>query len=138
MTRETQIPAPPLIHHCLAHAALASRPGEPAEPMSGQAIQEIERRLGGSSLLKSLGASAFAADHDHVAFTLGHVNPGGVRTVVITAEPQGTFQMTCYGVRQTGSLSAPRLASAGQIVAENLATVLGQLAGIETIHHRHF
>ena len=37
-----------------------------------------------------------------------------------------------------GTLSVPLLGSAQEIIPENLATVLGKLPGIESIHHRHF
>lgn len=138
MTCETRIPDQMPAPYKLPHAATAIRPDQPAEPMSRDAIGDIETHLGGAAVLKSLGASALAADHNHVSFTLGRANPKGIRTVVITAEPDGRYRMDCYAPRELGRLTAPRAASATGIVAENLATVLGQLSGVETIHHRHF
>jgi hypothetical protein len=46
--------------------------------------------------------------------------------------------MECYGAVARGTLTAPLVGSADEIIPENLATVLGRLTGIESIHHRHF
>jgi len=42
------------------------------------------------------------------------------------------------GILALMSLLVPLLGSAQEIIPENLATVLGKLTGIESIHHRHF
>jgi hypothetical protein len=112
--------------------------GAVTEPMPVQAIGAIESHLGGSGLLTLLGASKFVADHEHLSFSLHKANPTGVRTVTITPQPDGSFNMQCHGERAPGFLSAPLVGSATHVVAESLATVLGNLTGVETIHHRHF
>ena len=111
---------------------------QPAGPMSRDAIGDIEAHLGGSFVLKSLGASALCGDHDHVSFTLGRANPKSIRTVVITAEPDGRYRMDCYAPRRARPALGAASGLGDGIIAENLATVLGQLTGVETIHHRHF
>lgn len=131
-------PVEPPAHTPLHDATLARRADHVMEPMPSQTIELIERRLGGSDALARLGASEFVADHDRVSFRLNKPNSQGVRTVVITLEAQDLFRMDCYGQRSPGCLSAPLVASAEDIIAENLATVLGHLTGIELIHHRHF
>jgi hypothetical protein len=106
--------------------------------MAQTVVSEVERHLGGSKILKQLGAGAMVVDDTHVSFTLSRANPRHIRSVDIVVEPGGDFRMDCYGARPPGCLTAPLLASACLIVAENLATVLGQLTGLETIHHHHF
>jgi len=128
----------PPAHTPLHDATLAERAGRVMEPIPSQTIEAIESHLGGSDVLALLGASDFVADHDHVSFRLNKPNSQGVRTVVITPEPQNLFRMDCYGQRSPGCLSAPLVASTEDIIAENLATVLGHLTGIESVHHRHF
>jgi hypothetical protein len=46
--------------------------------------------------------------------------------------------MECHDEVASGTLTAPLIGAARGIIPENLATVLGQLTGIESIHHRHF
>ena len=101
-------------------------------------LTDIQQHLGGEAVLDRLLVHDMIADHGSATFRLGRANPKNVRTVVISLQPQGLFNMDCYGPRDAGALSAPLLASAKQIVPENLATVLGQLTGLEEIHHRHF
>lgn len=138
MTKANKALGDLLVNYHLSRAELATHPDRPAPPMARALISGIETHLGGSRVLEQLGASAMFADSGHVSFALTRPNPRRVRTVVIAAEPNGDFHMDCYGERPRGSLSAPCVASAGQIVPENLATVLGKLTGIEAIHHRHF
>jgi hypothetical protein len=73
-----------------------------------------------------------------VSFQLSHANPKGVRSVVISVQPGGFFNMQCYGSIEPGTLAPPLVGTARQILPENLVTVLGKLTGIESIHHRHF
>lgn len=101
-------------------------------------LDTIKTHLGGDALLARLGAHGFGADHDHVSFCFDRQSPNGVRSVVIALEPRDYFNMYCYGTVGPGHLSAPLIATARQILPENLATVLGQLTGFEAIHHRHF
>lgn len=122
----------------LPHSAVTGRVGDGYEPMPESALHEIEAHLGGSQTLRHLGAGPLVVDRRRASFSLRHPNPAGVRTVVIAREPDGLYRMDCYGARPPGQLSAPRIASAGQIVPENLATVLGQLTGDETLHHHHY
>ena len=138
MTKQSKGSGDLLVRSNLCHAALVYQKGETAQPMARAAIREIETHLGGSDVLRELGAGAMVADSNHVSFTLTRNNPKGVRSVVITAEPSGDFHMDFYGERQPGWLSAPRVASAGPVLPESLATVLGQLTGLEMVHHRHF
>ena len=109
-----------------------------AAPLAYTVIDDIKLHLGGDAVLSWLKAHDFVADHDRVNFLIERPNPKGVHAVAITVQPHGMYSMHCYARRPAGSFSAPLLAAARQIVPENLATVLGQLAGIEEIHHRHF
>jgi len=102
------------------------------------AVQEIIAHCGGQERLSKIGARDFVLNHTHVSFKLIHPNPKGVRSVTISAQPDGNFEMDCFGPIPVGSLNPQRIARATGIIPENLATVLGQLTGIETLHHRHF
>jgi hypothetical protein len=106
--------------------------------MPSAVVEAIEAHLGGPALLDAIGVRDIAVNHDHVSFHLTKTSPKGVRTVVITTQPNGLFRMACFGGHAAGSFSTPLVASAGQIVPENLATVLGALTGFEAIHHRRF
>jgi hypothetical protein len=138
MTKHVRDSEEMIVRYKLSRGATAYQPGKYADPMATDAISAIEAHLGGSGVLKQLGAGGIVADKDHVSFALHRPNPKGVHTVVITAEPGGNYHMDFYGERPPGYLAAPHLASASQVVPENLATVLGQLTGVETVHHRHF
>ena len=105
---------------------------------SSHLVDTIVAHLGGEHVLRQIGAREFFADGARVSFRLSHANPKGVRSVVISSEPHGFFAMECYGEVARGTLSAPLVGSARQIIPENLATVLGRLTGIESIHHRHY
>lgn len=102
------------------------------------ASEEIVRRLGGDAALGEIGGAISADDPGHFDLRFRHPSPRGVRSVVITVEPNGLFGMTCYGPLRAGAFQAERLGKATGILPENLATVLGQLTGIETLHHRHY
>ena len=106
----------------------------PLEPT----VQEIITHCGGNERLAAIGARDFVFNHTHLSFKLIHPNPKGVRSVTISAQRGGNFEMDCFGPIPIGSLNPRRVASATGIVPENLATVLGQLTGIESLHHRHF
>lgn len=136
MSRSDRENAP--IPYAVPHSAVIGRVGEGFEAMPEPALHEVEAHLGGSQTLRHLGAGPLVVDRRRVSFSLRHANPAGVHTVVIAREADGFYRMDCYGARAPGYLSAPRIASAGQIIAENLATVLGQLTGDEALHHRHF
>ncbi|MCC2095440.1 MAG: hypothetical protein KDJ29_01030 [Hyphomicrobiales bacterium] len=106
--------------------------------MDDELVAGIKQHLGGDEVLAFLGAHNFIAEHDKVNFLIERPNPKGVHTVVIAAQPHGMYNMHCYGPRFYGSMKAPHIGTATQILPENLATVLGMLSGIEEIHHRHF
>ena len=136
MSRSDSEPAP--FAAAAPHAAATARIGEGYSAMPAAELQEVTAHLGGSQTLRHLGAGPLVVDRRRVCFSLAHANPAGVHTVVIAREADGLYRMDCYGARPPGHLSAPRIACAGQIVAENLATVLGRLTGDETLHHRHY
>jgi hypothetical protein len=104
---------------------------------SSYLVETIVAHLGGEHVLAQIGAREFFSDGTRVSFRF-HANSKGVRSVVISALPNGFFSMDCYGEIGRGTLTAPKIASAREIIPENLATVLGRLTGIESIHHRHF
>jgi hypothetical protein len=108
------------------------------EMLASTTVQEIVSHLGGEARLSELGARGFFADETHVSFKLIRPNPKGVRSVVISFQGNNFFEMNCYGPFTAGGFQAPLVATANGILAENLATVLGQLTGIESLHHRHF
>ena len=136
MSRSDRENAP--IPYAVPHSAVIGRVGEGYDAMPETDLHEVEAHLGGALWLQHLGAGPLVVDRRRVSFSLRHPNPRGVHTVVIAREADGLYRMDCYGAREPGYLSAPRVASAGQIIAENLATVLGQLTGDPALHHRHF
>jgi len=101
-------------------------------------FDDIIRHFGGRERLHAIGARDLGADDRHVSFRLAHPNPGGVRSVVVTLEPNGTFVMNCYGPLTAETFTAQVVSGASGVIAENLATVLGRLTGIETLHHHHY
>jgi hypothetical protein len=105
--------------------------------LSNSAVQLLLGHLGGKERLESIGAHDFVSDDTNLTFTL-RPNPKHVRTVSIALQCAGRYRMDCYGGRPVGSFQAPLIASAGGIVADNLASVLGQLTGIEALHHHHY
>jgi hypothetical protein len=98
----------------------------------------IITHLGGQQLLASLGARNFLIDDTHVSFTLIHDTLKGAHSVAISIEPEGDFTVTCYGRIAPGSLQAPVLGTRSVAIPENLAEVVGELAGIDILKHRHF
>jgi len=105
---------------------------------SSHLVRTVNSHLGGDDVLAQIGAREFFSDGTRVSFRLHHSNPKGVHSVVISSEPHGFFNMECYGQVKPGTLTAPLVGTARGIIAENLASVLGKLTGIESIHHRHF
>lgn len=99
---------------------------------------QVVAHLGGEARLKNLGARVYATDETHVSVKLLHPNPRGVRSVTITARPGGNFAMDCFGPFRPDSFSAPILDRAEEVIPDNLATVLGRLTGVDTLHRRHF
>ena len=97
----------------------------------------ILEHLGGETFLTGLGARDFIADENGVTFTLGRDNPGKIHSVSITDEGHGRYKVTCYGRISPGSFHAPVRATEIVAIAENLASVLGRLTGIEALQHRH-
>jgi hypothetical protein len=94
--------------------------------------------LGGEKFLVGLGARDFVIDDAHLAFTFAYHNPKDVHMVTISAQPNGSFKVSCFGRLVPGTLSAPILATEHNVMAENLAAVLGKLTGIDALQHRHF
>ena len=101
-------------------------------------LEEIKARLGGDERLAEAGAYQFSLDPAHVTFRLGRRNPNHVRTVMVSFEPNGLFGMDCFGALEPGAFRAPRIASAHDVLPDNLATVFGQLTGMDAFHHHHF
>ena len=106
--------------------------------MNSETFQQILAHLGGKAVFADLGVHAVAADDSHVSFQFFRPNRRNVRTVAIALLPSGLYRMTCFGRLIPGTFTAPKLYEANDIIAENLATVLGQLTGVEWLHHRHF
>jgi hypothetical protein len=106
--------------------------GTPLDPAS------VIAHLGGEELLTRLGVCNFVSDDTHLSFTFVHENSKGVHSVTIETEPNGWFRMTCYGRIPPRSFRAPIIGTAEEIIPENLATVLGNLTGLDILHHRHF
>ena len=101
-------------------------------------LKEIVAHLGGSALLSEVGVHNFATDDSHVSFQFFRSNPRNVHAVTIALQSNGQYTMMCFGKLIPGTFTSPKLAEATDIIAENLATVLGQLTGIERLHHRHY
>jgi len=104
---------------------------------SSAAAASIIDHLGGEGFLAGLGARDFVIDDSHVSFTLVHDNPKGVHSVVISIEPHASFKVTCYGRVRPGSFQVPVVGTANVAIPENLAPVVGELAGIDILRHRH-
>ena len=131
-------PTLPQGKHDLDSAKFAVRLHGSNDVLSPDVVENIKSHLGGDSVLADLGAYGFVVDHDGVSFKMSRSNPKGVRTVVISAQSRDLFKMDCYGKLVPGTLRASLIGTATQIVPENLATVLGKLAGVEELHHRHY
>jgi hypothetical protein len=101
-------------------------------------LDAIAAHLGGKARLKALGATLGPEEGGHFSLRFTRANPQGVRSIDITGEPGGLFGMTCYGPVAAEALHAPQLGHATGILPENLATVIGRLTGIETLHHHHY
>jgi hypothetical protein len=122
----------------LAQAMFAERPQSAEENLSLEEIEKIKMHLGGETMLARVGVKSFIPGPGNVTIRVSAHNPNNVKTVVISRQPDGFFKMACYGEIKPGTISAPRLKDAVQIIPENLATVLGQLTGMEMIHHHHY
>ena len=99
--------------------------------------ESIIAHLGGRDLLTRLGAQNFLIDDTHVSFTFAHDTPKGAHSVAISIGPHGDFRVTCYGRIAPGSLQAPVVGTTNVAIPENLAAVVGELAGIDMLKHRH-
>ena len=138
MTGREKPPRTPAVRYGLTAARIAGKPGHVEGPMDGAAIAAIKAHLGGDEALAAIGAHGFVADHDDLSFQLSPPSPNGAHVIVISREPRGFFGMHCYGRAPAARAAAPLIGAAREILPENLATVLGKLAGIEALHHRHF
>ncbi len=105
--------------------------------LSPPVTASIIDHLGGRELLAGLGVRNFVSDDRHLSFTLARTNPRGVGSVTISVEPRGLFHIMFHGRVPPGSFSAPVLGTASGVIAENLASVLGEFAGIDALRHRH-
>jgi hypothetical protein len=101
-------------------------------------LDAIAAHLGGKARLKELGATLGPEEGGHFSLRFTRANPRGVRSIDITAEPDGLFGMTCYGPVPPEAFHAAQLGHASRILPENLATVLGRLTGVESLHHHHY
>lgn len=99
---------------------------------------EVVRHLGGEARLKELGVRVNANDDAHVSLRLLHPNPRGVRSVIIAERPNGFFDMECFGPLRLDAFFAEPLGRVEEIVPDSLASVLGMMTGIESLHHHHF
>jgi hypothetical protein len=118
----------------------SSRPHGTTDGAIARMLAAIKTHLGGDEMLAWLMVSDYNIQ-DRVSFRLIRPNPKGVHSVIISiesVEPNEFFAMDCYGAITPGCLRAPLVASAKKIIPENLATVLGKLAELEMIHHRHY
>ena len=106
--------------------------------LSSHIVASIISHLGGQDTLAHIGARDFFSDDTHMGFELVHSNSKGVRSVVISIEPHGLFSMHCYGHIDPRTFKAPLVGAEREIISENLATVLGELTGIESLRQRHF
>jgi hypothetical protein len=136
--RRNPPPAGPLIKCSLTGAKYAGPVERSHELLPSHTIESIKQHMGGDGVLEILGARKFVLDSDHVSFHLHRPNPNGVHSITISIGPNGCFTMKCYGEIAPGTFSAPLVGRATQILPDSLATVLGKLTGIETIHHRHY
>jgi hypothetical protein len=102
------------------------------------AADSIVAHLGGEDFLAGLGARNFVVDDTHLSFILVHDNSQGVHSITISIEPHGNCKVTCYGRITPGSFHAPVVGTANVTILENLARVVGELAGIDVLRHRHF
>ena len=85
-----------------------------------------------------VGVRDVVADDTHVSLNISRPNPRHVRSVRISVEPDGLYMMDCFGPIEPGTFRACHISGATGIIEENLATVFGQLTGIESLHHHHF
>lgn len=124
----------------MVNGGAIGRAGGKAQTMtSPKALyDEVVRHLGGETRLQELGARVSADDEAHVSLRLLHPNPRGVRSVIITARANGFFDMDCFGPMRGGAFQAEPLGRAAEILPENLATVLGMMTGVESLHHHHY
>lgn len=99
---------------------------------------DVVTHLGGEARLQEIGARANAVEGGHVSLRMLHPNPRGVRSVIISEQPNGLYNMTCFGPISANAFRAETVGSAAAIVPESLASVLGMLTGLEKLHHRHF
>ncbi len=119
----------------------SSRPHGTNDGAFARMLAAIKTHLGGEEMLAWLMVSDYSINQNRVSFRLIRPNPKGVRSVIISiesVEPNEFFAMDCYGAITPGCMTAPLVASAKKIIPENLATVLGKLTELETIHHRHY
>ncbi len=99
---------------------------------------DVIRHLGGEARLKDIGARVAADDGAHVSLSLVHPNPRGVRSVVIRMRGNGLYDMECFGPMRLDGFVARPLGKAEQIVPDSLASVLGKMTGVESLHHHHY
>jgi len=98
----------------------------------------IIAHLGGEDFLAGLGARNIVDDDSSLSFALVHDSSKGVHLVTISKEPHENFKVTCYGRIAPGSFHAPVVSTANVAIPENLAGVVGELAGIDILRHRHY
>lgn len=88
--------------------------------------------------MQEIGAEFSVNDGGHFSLRLHHPNPRGVRSVIISAQPNGLFDVTCFGPVRFDAFQAQQLGHATGVVPDSLASVLGMMTGIESLHHHHY
>jgi hypothetical protein len=101
-------------------------------------LDAIAAHLGGAARLNEIGATLGLQEGGRFSLKFTRSNPRGVRSVDIISEPDGLFGMVCYGPVPPEAFHAEQLGHASKILPENLATVIGRLTGVESLHHHHY
>ncbi len=104
---------------------------KPMEKASFQ-TKEIVRRLGGEELLQQLRVQVVDEDDRRVSLCFNRRNPQGVRSAVITRQPDGVYNVNCFGHLSLSNFNAPPRGHALRVLPENLAAELARLTGIGT------
>jgi hypothetical protein len=101
-------------------------------------LKEIVRHLGGEARLQELRIVVVAEQARRITLLLNKRNLQGVRTVVISPQTGGVYNLNCYGPLAFGSFKAPPRGHAFRVLPENLASALGRLTGVEEFGGHHF
>lgn len=94
--------------------------------------KEIVRRLVGEAMLQQLRVQVVDEDDRRVSLCFNRRNPQGVRSAIITRQPGGVYNVSCFGPLPLSSFDAPPRGHALRVLPENLAAEIVRLTGIET------